>query len=1091
MSLAIVSFPTTNNKRGAAVNIPFIFRNLFVRCALVTVASFTLIGTAFSQATSSAIRVNVTDATGNAVSGVEIQVTHVPTGRSTTMTSNAQGIVIARGLAIGGPYNIAVAGGGDYAADVIQGIYVELDKTEIVDIPVRSVIEEVLVIAEAITEDVAVGVGRAFDRASIDATPSISRDFVATVARDPKILVDNSVARGPAVSFAGQNFRFNSVTIDGVPQNDNFGLNRNASATSRTPISIDAIEAINVNIAPYDVTYGGFMGGNINIVTKSGTNEFEGSAFYYTTDDSLSGDESDGADIDITDFDEETVGFTLGGPIVKDKLFFFANYEKFETTVPANAQPLSAIPGVTQNDIDEVTRILNQEYGFDPGLFATTDTDEDEKRLLKLDWFINDDHRAVATYQYAKTDVLFDDFPTSAALNSNRYNINQEMNAYSVHLYSNWTDRLSTEIKFGVKDVERRDRSVDGSTNEFVIRTAGGGDILAGGDRFRHSNELDNKSDLFRVKADYVVGDHVLTAGWDRESKSVRNRFLPHSKGVFCFASISDLENRILEYQATGFSTCSGYGFSNTGDATDAEADFTLDVDSFYLQDDWAATDDLTLTFGLRYDTMNNDDAITDNPNFLARRGFSNSFNLDGNDLVMPRFGFNWTASDRLTIRGGAGLFGGGSPLIILSNVYSGDGISRTFFFPAIFMPDQAAVAQTVAELPDPTAAFRNLQSQIGVNPAGATDVISPDYDMLSTWKYSIGAEYLADLSGIGLGDEWLISADVIFSNVKDGYDITEERRSVIGTAPDGRPIYDQPDFGFEYDTVVRNTSKGSGTTFSLNLAKSWDTGSGLFDFTLGYAHTDVDELRSYNRFITFETLVFDADTDHNNPSVAPSRYEVKDRVTATLGWQKEIFGDNMTSVGLVYAGRSGRHYSYVFGSNNVCTFGGIAFADCGAEIDVVGNQLFYVPTGPGDPLISGDSGFLADLDEFIGSNKCLRGNRGSIVTRNNCETGWTSIISLRFMQEIKIGRVSADLLFDIENLGNLINNDWGRVESYTAPSVVAPANVSIPVAGGPYELTPTSSYNPAVGASSVISNPEIAALPSVYRIQLGLRVRF
>ncbi len=252
-----------------------------------------------------------------------------------------------------------------------------------------------------------------------------------------------------------------------------------------------------------------------------------------------------------------------------------------------------------------------------------------------------------------------------------------------------------------------------------------------------------------------------------------------------------------------------------------------------------------------------------------------------------------------------------------------------------------------------------------------------------------------------------------------------------------------------------------------------------------------MDELRSYNRFITFETLVFDADTDHNNPSVAPSRFEVEDRITATLGWQKEIFGDNMTSVGLVYAGRSGRHYSYVFGSNGVCTFGGIAFADCGAEVDVIGNQLFYVPTGPSDPFISGDPGFLADLDTFIENDKCLRGNRGSIVTRNNCETGWTSIISLRFMQEIKIGRVSADLLFDIENLGNLINNDWGRVDSYTAPSVVAPANVSIPVAGGPYLLTPTASYNPAVGADSVISDPEIAALPSVYRIQLGLRVRF
>ena len=494
------------------------------------------------------------------------------------------------------------------------------------------------------------------------------------------------------------------------------------------------------------------------------------------------------------------------------------------------------------------------------------------------------------------------------------------------------------------------------------------------------------------------------------------------------------------------------------------------------------------MTFGVRYDKLSNSDPITDNPNFDARRGFENGFNLDGNDLLMPRFGFNWTPTDRLTVRGGAGLFGGGAPLIILSNSYAGDGISRTFAFPIAFM-DPAAVAQTLAELPDPTAAFRNLQSQIGVDPGASTDAIDPSYEILSTWKYSLGAEYVADLGF--MGDEWVLSADVIFSDVNDAYDIYEARRSVIDEAPDGRPIYDLPGFGFGSDFIVRNTGKGSGTVFSVGAAKSFDTRAGLWDLTLGYTMQDVDELRSYNRFITFETHVFDTGTDMNNPVVAPSRYEIEDRVTATLSWQKEIFGDNTTSAGLVYTGRSGRHFTHVFGSNGVCTFGGSALADCGAETDIAGSQLFYVPTGPTDPLISGDPAFLADLDEYIDGEDCLRGSRGSIVKRNACETGWVSIISLRLMQEIKIGGVGVDLMFDIENLGNLLNSDWGRVDSYSAPSVLAPANVAIPVPGGPYELTPTSSYDPAVGANSVVSKPEIAALPSVWRLQFGARVRF
>ena len=1025
------------------------------------------------------MRVVVTDESGSAVGGVPIRVIHIPTGRSYVISSNNEGIVTARGLAIGGPYEVRVAAE-TYAADVIQNIYVELDQTEFIDIVVRPAIEEVVVTAQAVTEEVVVGVGRAFDRATLDATPSVSRDFVSALATDPKIMVDNSVARGPAVSMAGQNFRFNSVTVDGVPQNDNFGLSKNASATQRSPISIDAIEAINVNMAPYDVTYGNFIGGNINIVTKSGTNDFEGSVFYFSTDDSFTGDKSDGDDISIPDFSEDTYGFTFGGPIIKDKLFFFTNYEKFETTRPANALPIDQIAGVTQADVDRVRSVLQTEYGFDPGPYAATDDDEDEKFLVKLDWFINDDHRAVVAYQVADGDVIFDDFPTVAALHSNRYNINEEMNAYSVHVFSNWTDNFSTEFKIGTKDVTNRQVSVDSSTNEFWITAPGGGTIFAGGDRFRHSNELDNESDVFRLKGDWVLGDHVVTAGWERESKSVRNRFLPFSRGAFVFSSIDNLETRTLDFLL--------FGGSNTGVPSDAEANFTLDVDSFFIQDEWTPTGDLTMTFGFRYDSLSNSDPITDNPNFLARRGFDNGENLDSKDLLQPRFGFTWDATDRLTVRGGAGLFGGGSPLIILSNSYAGDGISRTFagFFAGFFGPpisDDLDLA--VAALPSPTAAFDNMQQYLGIDPDGQTDAIEPGYEILSTWKYSIGVDYLADLGF--LGDDWELSADIILSSVDEGYDIYEARRSVVGTAPDGRPIYDAPS---NADYITTNTNKGDGTVITLNAAKVFDTKYGTFDFGVGYTHQDIDEWRSYNRFVTFETLTFDPSSDVNSPGMSPSRYEVEDRFTSTLVWQKELFAENLTTVGLNFQARSGRHYSYVFGSDNGPVFGGHLFADFGSEGDNPGSQLFYVPTGVNDPIVTGDPGFLADLNEFIDRTSCLRKSRGSIVGRNACSTGWVNIINLRFVQEFSIGNTNVDLMFDIENLGNLLNDDWGRVESYTAPSNVAPAIVDINGAGTQYILTPAASYVPG-DSRTIASSPEIAALPSVWRLQLGVRFRF
>ena len=1047
------------------------FRQYCLSAVALFVTGMLLPAAVIAQTTTSAMRVVVTDESGVAVADVPVEIVHLPTGRSQSATSNSSGIANARSLAVGGPYQVNVASGANYAGQTTGDIMTQLDETAVVSLVVRSAIEEITVTGQQGGQAVQVGVGRDFDRATIDGTPSISRDFISTLATDPKILVDNSVARGPAVSFAGQNFRFNSVTIDGVAQNDNFGLSKNASATQRTPISIDAIEAVNVNIAPYDVTYGNFIGGNINIVTKSGTNDFEGSVFYFSTDDSLTGDESDGVKLAIGDFSEDTYGFTFGGPILEDKLFFFTNYEKFETDRPSNTQTIDNIAGVTQADVDRVRSILQSEYGFDPGPFAANDTDEDEKILVKLDWYINDDHRAVATYQVADGDVIFDDFPEVAVLQSNRYNINEKLTAFSAHLFSNWSDNFSTELKIGSKDVENRQISVDTTNPDFAITAPGGGTIAAGGDRFRHTNELDNESTLFKLKGDYQYGDHRLTAGYEREEYKVRNAFLPFSKGQYVFGSIDDLEARNVAFVL--------YGNSNSGIAKDAETNFELAVNSFYLQDEWTPSSDLTLRFGLRFDEYDNSDTIPLNTAYEARNGFSNQVNLDGKDLVLPRFGFDWVANDRLTLRGGVGLFGGGTPLIVLSNSYAGNGVTRTFaaFLAPFFGPPVSdAIANAVAELPDPTAAFRYLQPFIGFNPDGDVDAIDPNFDILSTWKYSLGAEYV-------LGDDWIVSGDIVLSEVNDGYNIYEGRRNQVGTAPDGRPLYDFPAGG---DYIVTNTSEGSGTVITLGLEKSFDTQYGMFDFNMGYTFQEVDELRSYNRFVGFETYAFDAQRDLNNPQVDPSKYEVENRVTANLIWQKELFGDNTTTVGLNYAGRSGRHYSYVFGSANA-SFGGTFLADFGSEGDNPGPMLFYVPTGANDPLITGDPAFLADLDQFISSEGCLSGSRGSIVGRNSCETDWVNILSLRLQQEIKVGDNAFDLFLDIENFGNLINSDWGRIDSYTAPSNVAPATVAI--VGNQYELTPNASYNGT--PESIVPKPSIARIASAYRVQFGVKFRF
>lgn len=1059
----------------------------------ITAAVLLIPGPADAQSTTSAIRVVVTDPSGFAVGNVQVEIRHVPTGRTRTSDTSASGIATTRGLAVGGPYEVSIVGGGDYAADVQQNIFVELGRTETIEMVARSVLEEVVVTAKAPTGEVALGVGRAFDRARIDATPSVSRDFISALATDPKILVDNSVARGPAVSIAGANFRFNNLTIDGVAQNDNFGLSKNASATQRSPISIDAIEALTVNVAPYDVTFGSFIGGNINIVTKSGTNEFEGSVFAFKTDDSFTGDKSEGVTLGIGDFDEEVFGFTFGGPIVKDKLFFFVNYESFETTRPSNSQTIENISGVTPAEVDRVISIFQTEYGFDPGTFDATDVDEDEKILVKLDWDINDEHRAVASYQRAEGDVLFDDFPDLAVLQSNRYNINEKLDALSFQLFSNWTDNFSTEFKYGSKKVENRQVSIDSTTPDFSILAGGFGTITAGGDRFRHNNLLDNESDQLRLKADFTAGDHVLTAGYEREAKKASNVFVPFTRGQFLFfpddgpdglPGTADDRTGIDNFEQRNIGLVL-YGGSTSGNVLDAAGAFELVTNSLFIQDEWTVSDELVLKFGVRYDKHKNDDPVPLNSSFAARNSFDNTFNLDGNDLVMPRFGFDWNATDRLTIRGGAGLFGGGEPLIMLSNSYAGNGVTRNIVCGfCSFVVAPGILDQLAAGLPSPTIAEELLQSSNGVNPDSDVEAINPNFETLSTWKYSIGAEYDADFSKIGLGDDWRLSADIILSDVKDGFNVREGRRTVTGTAPDGRNIYSFTPGG---DYILENTGQGESTVMSLNLAKSWDTRFGLIDLTMGYTSTDADEIRSYNRFVTFESFAFDATTDFNNMPLSTSKYEVSDRVTATLDWSNQLFGDNTTRASLVWFGRSGRNFSYVFGSTDA-TFGGTFLADFGSEGDNPGSHLFYVPTGTSDPLVAGDATFLSNLNGYIDTSGCLSKSRGQIISRNACKTGFTNIVSLRLAQEVTLfDDYKLELILDVENFGNMINDDWGRVDSYSAPSNIALANVTI--AGGQYVYAPISGSQ--VSAATIAPAPAIARIPSVYRVQFGFNFRF
>lgn len=1040
-----------------------------------------------AQDTSSNIRGQVVNASGDALSNITVDIIHQPTGTKKTVTTSDSGVFIARGLTVGGPYLVKLQDGSQLVAESIDDLHLQLGKTASISLVARTSddIETITVSGSlGMTAAYKKGASSEFSEDAIQRTPAISRDLKSVLQSDSKIALDFSDDGGSTLSVAGSNVRSNSLTVDGVRQNDDFGLNKNGYPGRRSPISLDAIEQLSVNIAPFDVTYGSFQGSNVNVVTKSGTNEFHGSAFYYRSDDSFIGDESDGEEVDVGEFTEDTYGFSLGGPILQDKLFFFTSYEKYETTSPYGFNLATDSSGVTAADYAEISEIAQRVYNHNIGVFDVENEEEDEKLLVKLDWFINDDHRASFTYQDNEGNSVRD-FWSNPALQryssaSNRYNMNEELTVYSLQVFSDWTDDFSTEFKLGRKEVTTaQDPLLGNNFAQMLIHTEDGGDLYIGPDQFRHANELENDLTMIKLKADYYLNDeHFLTFGLEHDQLEIYNLFVFASKGAAEYNSIADFEAQ----QPFTF-------FYQNGDdnlPTNALDEFEYTTTTLYVQDEWSITYDLTLTYGLRYTKYSNDDAVTTNTNFSDRHpGLTNTFNIDGLDLWEPRVGFNWTMDDQTVIRGGVGLFGGGAPNVWISNSYGNDGVRKTGIFCAPFIGDICGGPNGVADFAvltgfDGVNIPTEIQALVG-GANGDTNSIDPDFNVPSNWKFNLALERQQDL-GI-LGDGWLLGLEAIFTKVKDAATYRELNLEQIGTAPDGRPIYDEV---APFDLQLTNTDKGEGQVWTVSAANRFEGDFGQIDISLGYTYQDIKEVNPGNAFVAFEGYAQPANFDYQADNLFASEFEVPHRFTAVLSWSKEIFGDNKTSISVLYTGRSGQHFSYTMATNGA--FGGFS-ASGFADWDEFNSQLLYVPTGTDDPLVAyadatDGSGTTAAqqaamLDAFISSDDCLNDARGGIINRHACDSGFYHRFDVRFMQEIKIsGDHKIELYLDIENFGNLLNNDWGRIEQYNY-FFVAPL-VDASIVDGQYQYT-----------NFDVPEKTLLEVPSLWKAQLGIRYKF
>ncbi|MDF3124387.1 TonB-dependent receptor [Rheinheimera sp. 1928-s] len=973
--------------------------------------------------TSSAMRGMITTPAGAPAVGTKVTVIHVPTGSKTVVTANAGGVFNATGLRVGGPYQILVDSD-TYSDETINDVFLTLNETSNINVSLQADtgVERIAVTGSRISAlnlD-ARGPSSIFTAADIQNTPTIDRDIKSVVEQDPRITIDASNAN--AIQCAGGHNRSNSLTVDGLEMNDNFGLNSNGYPTERLPFPFDAIDQVAVELAPFDVTYGNFSGCAINAVTKSGTNEISGNVFVDYKNDSMQGDSIDGRDINVAPFSEKRYGFTLGMPLLEDELFFFAAYEKHNPSTvfswgPTGSGFPSEIEGLDLATIQQVADIAQSRYGYTVAPLETQTNNNEEKVLLKLDWQINNDHRAFLTYQNTTGDTTAttDSGSTQFAFNDHFYTRANELTSYSTQFFSDWTEAFSTSVRVSYQEVinGQDPRTGQGNFGHFQINNVNGNRIHFGPDQFRHANELAYDTFNLNAQGKYFYEDHEITGGFEYKTVSIFNMFVPQSKGYFQFNSLADFE--------AGIASSIGYSNAASLNPADAAAEFKLPSYALFIQDQFSLTDDLSVTLGLRWDRWTADSRPNSNANFATRYGFDNAQKLDL-DLFQPRLGVNYIVDDTMVVYGGIGLFSGGNPNVWISNIYSNDGVAALASSTAALPADIRTAALNAANTPNFGSEVPDILKSPTYLRGGDGNVASldPNFKAPANWKFNVGTQK-------ELTEDLVIGADLILSKEKDPLKTVDLRLQSNGTAPDGRPIY---------RNCVVNVADISGACVSRNnwdllLTNSDESGlskiaSTFVDWTIAeglkarfsYAYQSTEEthpMTSTTANSNYDRLVTD---DPLNPTPAPSNYETPNRFTLNLNYSANLIDGYPTNFNVFAQRTEGRAYSYTF-------IGDPGFGDAlGRSRD---RNLLYVPTANDSKVVYGADFDLDAFNSFIADNG-LEGNRGGIAPRNGSNSDWWTRVDLKVTQEIPAFSEEHQglLYFSIMNVGNLLNDEWG-----------------------------------------------------------------
>ncbi|PAX07313.1 TonB-dependent receptor [Sphingomonas lenta] len=1074
-----------------------------------------------AQETTARIRGTVT-ANDQPVVGATVVATDVASGTRSQTTTEADGGFNFSGLRPGGPYTVEVTSpqGNTTVTDIFTVVQqefqlpIDLTASATGAADAGAVGEDIVVTASSIA-----GAGTSSDgpqtvltQADIRGVASVNRDIRDIQRRDPFASLDlsNNGERGGAVSFAGVNPRFNRFTINGVQVGDTFGLNQDASPTGRGPVPYDALGQVSVSIAPYDIRQGNFQGGVIDAVLLSGTNEFHGTGFYSQSRDELQGKRTKDDRLTVPNYLSETYGATIRGPIIPDKLFFMVSAERNTDPRPFGTQ-LQNIPRLTQSTIDQIVATATGTYNFDPGNILVINNRKDEKIVGRLDWNVTDGQRLSLSYINA-FDTLDSQNNTSQSnatpqygLESNAYALSQLLRAGIVQLNSDWTDNFSTEARFLYRSSERGQEPLRGRgfaqfgvcTEPTSVNTGGNNTatscgtaprVFFGPDISRQTNELFFDTWGGSLLARIELGDHEVRLLGEYNENRTFNNFLQNSLGNFYFDSLADYQNR----RATQLTL----RVPVNGQPNGAAADFKYGQFTLGFEDNWRITDNLNFTYGVRYDLFGMRDTPTLNPFFLQRYGFANTQTYKGLDNFQPRISFNWNSPYGVRLRGGVGVFGGGSPDIYLSNSFSNTVLSNQVVItrglanagiPAAVV--SAALDNVTGQIPAAVANF--VQSDTRQLANTITGALDPDFRLPSSLKATLSAEY--DLFGFTVGADYLYTEN-IYSVI-----FTDQRAVRTGLrTPDGRPRYTSAAAGFgdqNYDILTTNATRGRSHIGVVRVNRDFDNGINIFGSYTLQDVKDVSNASSSTINSNYGNQIFGADPDL--PAYGTSNDEITWQFKYAVGLNRAFFGDYRTIIQLFGETRAGRRYSFTMRDNTntrSSVFGTILNQS---------QHLLYVPTGIDDARVSYDSTATRDSLESLIQNTSLKDYRGRVAGKNIARSRAFTRIDLHVEQEVPtgIGDSKVSLFADIENLPNLIDKDWGGLRQLGFPQSASVVNVQClqaPVATGTAptaaQTTANTSQPCAQYRYSTFTTPN-EAVPqldrSVYLIRVGARFSF